>query len=236
MAVYVTADLHGYPLAEFLKRLYSCGFSIRDELYVLGDVIDRYGSGGIDLLRWMMCQPNVELILGNHEALMLRSAFVFREVTQENLNAIHADELDQLAVWMANGGEVTLRTLQVLTRSDPELVEGILDYCREAPLYACVEAGGRDFVLVHAGLGGFREGKKLADYTPEELLWTRPALEDRYFGDRITVFGHTPTQYYGKAYSGRALHTSTWIDIDTGADGESRPMLLRLDDLQEFYP
>lgn len=236
MAVYATADLHGYPLPEFRKLLGSCGFSPRDDLYILGDVIDRHGNGGVDLLRWMMCQPNVELILGNHEAMMLRSAFAFREITAENLDAITPDEMDQLTVWLANGGEVTLRTMKTLMRSDPELVEEILAYCEDAPLYACVEAGGREFVLVHAGLGGFAEEKALSAYTPDELLWTRPEPEDRYFQDRITVFGHTPTLYYGAQYRRRALHTPTWIDIDTGADGENHPMLLRLDDLQEFYP
>ena len=236
MAVYATADLHGYPLAEFRKLLGSCGFSPRDDLYVLGDVIDRHGSGGIDLLRWMMCQSNVELIMGNHEAMMLRSTFAFREITEENLDALTADELDQLSLWLANGGEVTLKTMKALLRSDPELVQEILAYCEDAPLYACVEAGGREFVLVHAGLGGFSPDKDLSDYTPDELLWIRPELEDRYYDDRITVFGHTPTEYYGEEFRGRALRTPTWINIDTGAQGKALPMLLRLDDLQEFYP
>ena len=126
--------------------------------------------------------------------------------------------------------------MKALLRSDPELVQEILAYCEDAPLYTCVEAGGREFVLVHAGLGGFSPDKDLSDYTPDELLWIRPELEDRYYDDRITVFGHTPTEYYGEEYRGRALRTPTWINIDTGAQGKAHPMLLRLDDLQEFYP
>jgi hypothetical protein len=31
------------------------------------------------------------------------------------------------------------------------------------------------------------------------------------------------------------LQTDTWINIDTGAGSGMAPMLLRLDDMQEFY-
>ena len=70
--IYVTSDLHGYPLEKFRSMLDSVGFSQKDFLYILGDVIDR-GADGISLLRWIMLQPNVELLLGNHEAMMLAS-------------------------------------------------------------------------------------------------------------------------------------------------------------------
>lgn len=51
----------------------------------------------------------------------------------------------------------------------------------------------------------------------------------------MTVFGHTPTIYYGEEYEGKAVVTDTWIDIDTGTSCRFSPMLLRLDDLKEFY-
>ena len=39
--LYVTSDLHGYPLDKFQRFLNKAGFSPDDTLYVLGDVIDR---------------------------------------------------------------------------------------------------------------------------------------------------------------------------------------------------
>ena len=43
---YVISDLHGYPHERFMKLLEKAGFSDRDFLYILGDVVDRRLSGG----------------------------------------------------------------------------------------------------------------------------------------------------------------------------------------------
>ena len=50
--IYATSDLHGYSLESFLRLLEKAGFGDSDVLYVLGDVIDRNGDGGIAMLRW----------------------------------------------------------------------------------------------------------------------------------------------------------------------------------------
>jgi hypothetical protein len=63
--IFVTSDLHGYPLKCFQKLLMDAGFTDDDELYVLGDVIDRHGDGGVETLLWMMDMPNITLLLGN---------------------------------------------------------------------------------------------------------------------------------------------------------------------------
>ena len=38
--------LHGYPLEKFKMLLNKAGFCDDDELFILGDVIDRNGDGG----------------------------------------------------------------------------------------------------------------------------------------------------------------------------------------------
>lgn len=232
--IYVTSDLHGYPLEKFLALLDRAGFTEEDYLFVLGDVIDR-GSDGVRLLRWMADQPNVELLLGNHEAMLLGCSFIFDEVTEDNLGKLDTEKLLMLQSWLRNGAAPTLNGLRGLLKNAPEVLEGILDYLRDAPLYDTVEAGGRTWVLVHSGLEHFRPGRDLDSYTPAELLWSRPTLDTRYFNGATVVFGHTPTEYFAEEYRGRALKTDTWICIDTGAAGGGSPMLLRLDDLWEFY-
>ena len=61
--IYATSDIHGYPSDLFRDLLTKAGFGPSDHLYVIGDVIDRNGDGGVAMLRWMMRQPNVTLLL-----------------------------------------------------------------------------------------------------------------------------------------------------------------------------
>lgn len=232
--IYVTSDLHGCSV-EVLQRLLSAAdFSDDDFLFVLGDVIDR-GDQGTELLLWLTEQPNVQLILGNHEAMLLSCAFLFQEVTDESLDALDMEKMKLLNTWMKNGAAPTLAGMRRLLKENPELVEGILDYLQDAPLYETVRAGGKNYLLVHAGLGNFSEDRSLDDYTPHDLFWTRPTLETRYSSRFTTIFGHTPTEYIDEAARDRMLRTDTWLCIDTGAARGGSPMLLRLGDEQEFY-
>ena len=231
--IYVTSDIHGYPLTDFLDLLRRAGFGKRDFLFVLGDVIDRNGDGGIAMLEWMMVQPNVELILGNHEAMMLSCGFLFEEITHASLEKLDSKQVELLSVWMYNGAEPTLKSLRRLYKENPEAVADILDYLRDAPLYETVFLGEKDFLLVHSGLDGFDPDRPMEDYSAHDLLWHRPEADERYFEDVMTVLGHTPVSRYGEP--GKAYVTSTWIDIDTGAAGGGAPMLLRLDDMKTFY-
>ena len=235
MAVYVTSDLHGLPLNDLKKLLDSVNFNDNDWLYILGDIIDRQNDGGVEILKWLLNQPNAQLILGNHEAMLLSCDFVFNEITEENILEFTTDKMELLMNYAQNGGDVTLKSLRELMKDDPETVTDILEYLREAPLYETVSAGSNDFLLIHSGLDNFDKNKKIADYTADELIWAWPELDDEYFDDIITVFGHTPTMSYDHANKGKILKTKTWIDVDVGVPYGNSPALLRLDDLEEFY-
>lgn len=235
MAIYVTSDLHGLPLNDLKSLLNKVNFGDRDWLYILGDVVDRQNDGGIDILKWLLEQPNAQLILGNHEAMLLSCDFVFEEITNENLVGFTKEKMELLMNYTQNGGDVTLKALRELMHSSPEIVEDILDYLREAPLYETVSVKDNDFLLVHSGLDNFDKNRKLSDYTADEFIWAWPEITDEYFDDIITVFGHTPTMSYDNTIKGKILKTKTWIDIDVGVPYGNKPVLLRLDDLKEFY-
>lgn len=232
--VYVTSDLHGYPPEAFMKLLDRAGFTGDDFLFVLGDVIDR-GEYGAELLLWLTEQPNVQLILGNHEAMLASCSFLFEEVTEKSFAKLTVDQMRLLETWVDNGALPTIAGLRKILRQDALLVEGILDYLQDAPLYECVEAGGNRFILVHSGLGNFHPNRPLDKYMPDELLWERPTPDTVYFPDATVIFGHTPTEFFGEQYRGRAIKTESWICIDTGAAMGNSPMILRLDDGKEFY-
>lgn len=228
--IYVTSDLHGYPLEKFQQLLELVGFGSGDFLYILGDVIDR-GMDGVKILNWLMSQSNVQLILGNHEAMFLANDFLFEEITEDSIDRLTGTKFNMYATWLANGGQPTINALAATRKSE---IKYILEYLREAPLYEVLTVNGRDFLLTHSGLGGFSPNKKLSEYTANELLWTRPKITDRYFDDITTVFGHTPTVFFGDEHSGKILKTETWIDVDVGVGLGLEPTLLRLDDMKEF--
>lgn len=76
---YVLSDIHG-QMRRFQSVMNQINLQPGDTLYVLGDVIDRYPDG-IRILRQLMVMPNVKLLLGNHEFVMLINPFPFSLIT-----------------------------------------------------------------------------------------------------------------------------------------------------------
>lgn len=233
--IYIISDLHGYPLEKLNRLLHKAEFGEHDFLYILGDVIDRNGDGGVAILEWLLTQPNVQLILGNHEAMLLACEFLFDEITDESVADLDSRKIEILSNYQLNGGDVTLRSLAKLNKASPDTVADILEYLHDAPLYEVVTAGGKDYLLLHGGLDNFSKSKRISDYTPDEILWVWPEIDDEYFEDIMTVFGHTPTMTYGEQYRNKIIQTRTWMDIDMGAgNGTTEPVLLCLDNMKEF--
>ena len=229
--IYTISDLHGYPVDKLKRLLKTADFSDDDYLFILGDVIERNGDGGIGILQWLLTAPNASLILGNHEAMLLACEFVFDEITAETAAGITQEKLAILSNYIDNGGDVTLRELRKLPR---ETRRDIFEYLKECPRYETVTAGGKEYILLHAGFDNFRKDRKLSDYSVDELIWTWPNLTDEYFDDIHTVFGHTPTSSLDPRFDGRILRTRTWNDIDVGAAYGNEPVLFRLDDGKTF--
>lgn len=229
--IYVMSDIHGEYVAyrELLRKI---RFSDRDELFILGDCIDR-GPEPVRVLKDMMLRPNVFPIIGNHEYMALKVLRqLMKEITEESCNEIKNSALMQeLLLWQQDGGAVTLEQFQKL-----ELDEryDLLEYLEEFSLYEEVEAGGKSFVLVHAGLDNFSEERELSDYSLHELIFKPADLERVYFKDRYLVTGHLPT-LAEKGNEGTVMIRNNNISIDCGKVFGGRLAAVCLDDLKEFY-
>ncbi len=228
--IYVMSDIHGC-FDKYQAMLGEIGFSARDTLYVLGDVIDR-GPDGIRILQDMSGRPNVVPILGNHEfTAAVCLPWLLEEITHQSIAKLDESQIASLSEWLVNGGEPTLLSLKRLSREERE---DILEYFMEMELYAEVEAGGRSFVLVHSGLENFAPDKPLASYGLQELLFGRPKPDAAYYPDKILVFGHTPARLLGG--QDKIFRNGNVIDIDCGCAFEGgRLGCLCLDTMEEFY-
>lgn len=231
--VYISSDWHGLSYEIIQKLFDKVNFSNEDFLFVLGDIIDR-GEHGVELIKKIMFEPNIKLIRGNHEQMLLDCSFLFDEITDESIEAFDAEKMMALTTWQRNGAEPTINGL---SKESVEMRKMILDFLEETPFYDTVSIGDEDFLLVHAGLSLDACGRicRLSECSLMDLIWTRPKLQTKYSYDFTTVFGHTPTYFYGEEYSGKILKTDTWINVDMGTAHGFSPCLLRLDDMKEFY-
>lgn len=188
---YVIGDIHGCyeAYAALMDKL---ALTEEDEVYVLGDAVDR-GPEPIRVLQDLMARESVTYLLGNHDVMMLQTLRPLMEkVTAQAVEQLPEDLVPAYQSWMYNGGGVTLEQFLALPREEQW---DILDYLEQAPAYAAVEVGEKLFVLVHAGLDHFAPDKELEDYQFHDLVWVRPDYSRCYFpGERIVlVTGHTPT-------------------------------------------
>ena len=233
--IFAASDLHGFPLVRFQNGLQAIGFGEKDFLYILGDVVDRHGDGGAAMLRWLTVQRNIQLLMGNHEQMMLACADMLCDASPARVKGMSRESLRSFLHWSDNGGTATLNGFAALRETDPECVPRILAYVSRAPLFAVTRVRGMNFLLTHAGLGHFHPDRPIQEYPAEDLLWNRPSLEDEYFDDVMTVFGHTPTIMYGHEYAGKIIRTRTWCNIDVNTAAHDTIAVLRLDDMKEFY-
>lgn len=226
MSVYVMSDIHG-EADLFHAMLKQIRFSQKDTLYILGDVIDR-GPDGIALLQEIMRTPNMVMLLGNHEAMMLRCC-------HKNVTA-----LDCLR-WSRNGNQSTVAAFRRLESREKR---AMIEYLSALQTHVQIMVGEIPYYLVH----GFPSDN------PEDELWKRPELNERNpVAEARLIIGHTPVLnlVVPREERGRyiqmlerekehpqILFARGFIDIDCGCSyGDAMKTLgcLRLDDLTEFY-
>lgn len=159
MAIYVTSDAHGHRAAlEEVLAASEIDLTAGDELYVLGDMIDR-GPEPLGVINVVRSLPNTHVLMGNHEQLML-AALEHVAPPQEgafDTSTMGTIEYSDWFTWTLNGGGATITQLEKL---DEETYLELLDWVRELSFYEVIEAGEGDarrpYILVHAGIDSLR--------------------------------------------------------------------------------
>jgi len=217
---YVMADIHG-ELDRYTAMLDQIQFSEQDILYILGDVIDRC-KDGVELLQMIMKQPNVHMILGNHEQLMLSTLGPSNEIGAKK-------------VWMHNGGAETYWTMFYGLSAEER--QRILDYVQQLQDHLEIEVNGCQFYLVHGNYGETRYDR----------IWGRPVPPPTKppVPGKTVIVGHTCIYYlnlYKEDYDENGpckfFYGPGLIGIDCGCGNETeqrRLACLRLEDMAESY-
>lgn len=237
MAVYVISDIHGH--ARALDRVLNLVSPLADdELYVLGDMVDR-GPDPVSVLRTLHAMPCAHVLMGNHERMLLDVL-------------LNTDQIDNVT-WAFNGGFATAAGLDALDREEfAELIEWIASLS----LFEVVDTPDRRYLLAHAGIDalelrgflatagcGVTETSGAADASrellleglgcqdPDTLLWTREGFWGEPTGlvgsdgaGPIVVAGHTPSI---------SLQRYAGLEEGAGCDEGGRGIVVRLGACEE---
>jgi len=196
MKKYAISDIHGCN-RTFLAMLDRLAFSKADELYLLGDYVDRGpdSKGVFDTIFRLQSEGyTVRCLRGNHEQIVLRAQ----------------SDLTGLDNWLLSDGKVTADSFGV--DSVQKIPEDYLAFMNGLDYYFEVD----NFILVHAGLN-FRLFDPLAD--KRDLLVIRYWYgEMRYdwLNGRSVIHGHTPISRTDIEQQCRDLGRMRYLDIDAG--------------------
>ena len=228
---YVMSDLHG-QYEKYIKMLELINLRDSDDLFILGDVVDR-GPEPVKILQDMSMRNNVFPIMGNHDYTALHVlSKLSEEVTDDSIHSVLTEDfMEILGMWQSDGGSTTMRAFRKL---DPEDRAFMLDYVADFAPYEEITVNGNRFVLVHGGIDSFSPEKSMEEYCMEELITARTDYSKMYFPDRYLVTGHTPTMLIDPAYEGRIYRKNNHIAIDCGAGFGGALGCIRLDDFEEF--
>ncbi|MGN0482006.1 MAG: metallophosphoesterase [Lachnospiraceae bacterium] len=230
--IYVMSDVHG-NYEKYKKMLEKIHFSEDDLLYMLGDVLDR-GEASMKVLNDMMLHANILPIIGNHEYMAMQClTFLMTEVTEESIAHLDSSFLQGMLEWQSVGGQSTIEEFQKLSM---EQREDILDYLGEFTLYEEVVAGGKKFVLVHAGLSNFQLQRSLDAYDIFEMIFEKPDYSKVYFPDKYLVTGHTPTRLIPQNPNPDFIYQANHhIAIDCGCGYDGQLGCICLDTRETYY-
>ena len=184
-------DIHGC-VQTFKALLDKVGFSKMDELYLLGDYVDRGpdSKGVIDHIMTLTQQGyKVRALWGNHEEMLFN---------------------DIQGVGWSGGMHETLRSFGVSHAIDID--DKYTKWLKQLEYYVEVDR----FILVHAGLN-FDLDDPFDDKS--DLLWIRNWYKDidyDWLGPRIIIHGHTPATLLKMKWQMQNRQEIRAIGIDNG--------------------
>lgn len=231
---YVISDIHGC-YDRFRALTERIGIRASDTLYILGDCVDK-GPEPVRVLQDLAARDNVTILMGNHDAAALKVLRRLSEgVNEMNFRSLLPRE-DRLPYifWMRDGGRITAEQFMALSVRERDR---LLDFMGAFLPYTETEAGGRHFVMVHAGIHNFAQDRPMSSYSMNDLILHRADYGRRYFPepDRILVTGHTPTFTIRSDGQSLVYRGQGHLAVDCGCVYGGCLCAVCLDNLQVWY-
>lgn len=229
---YVIGDINGNK-EKYLQMLEKINPEDTDAVFVLGDVIAP-GDDGIEILKDMMYRANIFPVLGEQE-YMAREIFPLisgAETIEEAKAVLYGEKAELFDKWLTMKSEKAIADFLSL---DGENKESIIDYLNEFNAYEEIEAGGKNFILCHAGIDGFDENKLLEDYEDKDFVTAAADYTRMYFTDSYLVTGHTPTAVIDRQCSGKVYSKKRHIALNCGVAFGGRLAAVCLEKLKVYY-
>ena len=246
MAVYAVSDLHG-QYDTFIAGLKKIEFSDDDMLYLIGDAIDR-GLDGIKILQFIKEYRNMDLILGNHEFMMLNS---IDPTGKKKCNGQDSD------LWLYfNGGISTFEKYRSLSLKERQ---SLLMWLNRRYVIKTIEIEDKKFCLTHSYYKSSVNNKMYFETEYQDVantVWTSLFRDEREthginiyreYPEYTFITGHVPVLKAMRSYMGhfkfnelRILELGNLINIDGGCALGYHPeinngaLFLRLDDMKVF--
>jgi len=193
--IFVISDLHGqFVLLQLL--LERINFTEEDDLYILGDIMDR-GPNSIDIYYFVRSMPNIHMLKGNHEIMMYQSLQKSLE-----LGDLDSEKNNAYRLWKTNGGAKTVDSIREYLQKDAisyeeykqnreQFVQEIIEFIEGLPNYIALDLNGKHYIMVHAGVDP--DCEDIDDTDPELFAWIREYFYLSECNLKYTyIFGHTP--------------------------------------------
>ena len=230
--IYVIGDIHGNK-EKYDEMLTKLSPKETDAVFVLGDVID-IGEDSVEILKDMMYRANIYPVLGEHEymAKKILPLIMNAKSLPEAIAMLQGDDKAELDKWLGMKSEKTISVVLSISEED---IESIIDYLSEFQAFDEVEANGKTFVLAHAGIGNFEDGKDLEEYTEEDFVFDKADYTKVYFKNKYLITGHTPTVAINQKFMGKVYSKKGHIALDCGATYGGKLAAICLDALKLTY-
>ncbi|RMG57518.1 MAG: serine/threonine protein phosphatase [Bacteroidetes bacterium] len=231
MRKFAISDIHGCLKTFRALVEQQIQLTPQDELYLLGDYVDR-GPDSKGVLDYIMNLQErgyqVKCLKGNHEVMLVEAS----------------RDPNEMAMWLYNGGQEALASFG--TEDPAQIPSRYISFLDKLPIYYEVD----EYILVHAGLNfvgeeGEAEEKKVKKkdkgaflwrmHNPlkdeHAMMWIRWWYDDidwHWLKDRVIVHGHTPIDEDEIWDMYEFLDEDQVLDIDNGCYAKHKPGLGKL--------